>query len=183
MSGITEVIATAGAVGLSLLNKAPTVYSFLDLSGSLTHPYVGSYVFTGQGVGNITITMDHDKTFQEQDVYGTVLIGLMKGVNGKIQIACQQSSNLNSWLGATAIAIAQEPKNWAKMTFLLRNIRTGDSFSAKGVTFTSYPEVNYATQGGLLTWTLMFADIERFIANPSGAGQMSALQKAVKSIV
>lgn len=188
MSGITTAISSgvsaAGAVGLSLLNKAPTVYSFMDLSGSISHPITESYIFTGQGIGTITITMDHDKSFHEIDVYGNVMVGRIKGSNGRIQIACQQSSNIHSWLGATFNAVEQAvDKEWARMNLLLRNVITGDSFSATGVTFTTIAEESYSAQGALVTWILLFAECSKFIANPSGKGQMSALQKAVKSIV
>lgn len=182
---IPSAISGVAAVGLSLLNKAPTVYSFMDLSGSMTHPLVGSYLFTGQGVGSITITMDNDKTFHEIDVYGTVLVGKVPNSNsGKIMIACQQSSNLNSWLGATYNTIRMEKaQEWARLNFLLRNVHTGDSFSAFGVTFSNFPEEPYIAQGSMLNWSLSFANMNKFYANPTGAGQMSALQKAVQSIV
>lgn len=187
MSGVTTAISTAGAVGLSLLNKAPTVYSFLDLSGSMSHPLLGSYIFTGQGVGSITTVFDHERDFNEIDVNGIVVVGYVPGDNGKIQIVCQISSNVHSWLGYLYTGIKNKMKDksyneWARMNFYLRNVVTGNSFQARGVTFTGYPEESRAAQGSLVTWVLSFAHGVNFVSNPTGAGQMSALQKAVKSI-
>jgi hypothetical protein len=183
MGGITTVISGAGAIGLSALNRAPTVYSFLDLSGSMAHPLVGSYVFTGQGVGQITITFDHERDFHEIDVYGTVLVGQIPADNGKIQIQCQQSSNCHSWLGYAYTKVMNEVLiEWARMNFILRNVISGDTFEARGVSFTNFPEEIHTAQGGLVTWVLSFADGWKIIANPSGKGQMSAIQKQIKSV-
>lgn len=185
---MTTAISGAGAIGLSLLNKAPSVYSFLDLSGSMSHPLVGSYVFTGQGVGQITITFDHERDFHEIDVYGTVLVGSIPADNGKIQIQCQQSGNCHAWLGYAYLRVMNDVSNGlpgqaALMRFLLRNVTSGYYFEVAGVSFTGYPEEAYASQGGMITWVLSFANSFKFAPNPSGRGQMSALQKQIKSVI
>jgi hypothetical protein len=154
----------------------------------MSHPLVGSYVFTGQGVGQITITFDHERDFQEIDVYGTVLVGQIPADNGKIQIQCQQSSNCHAWLGYAYTKVkygstTDWAKQWARMNFMLRNTVSGDYFEASGVSYTNYPEETYASQGGLITWVLSFANGFRTITNPSGRGQMSAIQTAVRNVI
>ena len=73
-----------------------TVYSFLDLSGVISHPAVGtSYTFTGQGVGRVVVSMEEDKTFHEIGVDGTVILGKIPGNAGKLTIECQQTSNIH----------------------------------------------------------------------------------------
>ena len=50
-----------------------TTYSFLDMAGSLAHPDLGAYVFTGQGVGSVTISMASDKTAHDIAADGAIM--------------------------------------------------------------------------------------------------------------
>jgi len=70
--GITSTVNLVGSIGLSMLKPPRSTYSFLDLSGVIAHPTVGSYVFTGKGVGEIRIIPIGDRSFKEVDVYGNV---------------------------------------------------------------------------------------------------------------
>ncbi len=41
---------------------AQSTYSFLDVTGSIHCDAVGDYIFTGKGVGSITISMAQERT-------------------------------------------------------------------------------------------------------------------------
>ena len=148
-----------------------TVYSFLDLSGAIAHPDLGSFVFTEGGVGQITIAMTTDKTFHEISVEGVVMIGMIPAHNGKIQIQCQQTSNIHKWLlWAYNTLILGDTDAWGKMAATLRNICDGTSHSVNGISFDKIPEKAYGTAGGMVTWTLWAADIQSISPRPTTAG-------------
>ncbi len=155
-----------------------TVYSFLDLSGVLSHPHVGSFVFTGQGVGQVVITMDGDKTIHEIGVDGTVVLAKVPGHAGKITIECQQTSNVHKWLLYAYQRINMDNvEEWGRMTALLRNITDKTSHTLKGLSFDRIPEKRYGPEGQMIEWVLFAADIDSTAPNETGAGGLSALAK------
>jgi hypothetical protein len=155
-----------------------TTYSFLDLSGVICHPKVNSYVFTGQGVGRVSVTMEEDKTFHDIGVDGTVIIGKIPGGAGKLTIDCQQTSNIHKWLLFTyQFLIKEDAKEWGRITAFLRNLNDGTQHTLKGMSFERIPEKSYQAEGQMVTWVLWAADIDSFAPDPSGAGQLSALAK------
>ncbi len=155
-----------------------TVYSFLDLSGVIYHPAVGSYNFTGQGVGRVVVDMQEDKTFHEIGVEGTVILGKIPGNAGKLIIECQQTSNIHKWLlYVYQFLIQANAKEWGRMTAFLRNLNDETNHTLNGLSYEKIPEKSYQTEGQMVTWVLWAADIDSFAPNPSGAGQFSALAK------
>jgi len=155
-----------------------TVYSFLDLSGVIYHPAVGSYNFTGQGVGRVVVDMQEDKTFHEIGVEGTVILGKIPGNAGKLIIECQQTSNIHKWLlYVYQFLIQANAKEWGRMTAFLRNLNDETKHTLNGLSYEKIPEKSYQAEGQMVTWVLRAADIDSFAPNPSGAGQFSALAK------
>lgn len=77
---------------------ALSTYSFLDLSGSISHPTIGSYLFTGEGVGDINISMSTDRSAHDVASDGSVMVSKIAGNNGTITITAQQTSPLHFWL-------------------------------------------------------------------------------------
>jgi len=150
-----------------------TVYSFLDLSGVMAHPVLGSFVFSEGGVGQIVISMAHDKTFHEIDTRGIVLGAKIPGHNGQIHIQCQQTSNAHKWLqwAYNTLYSSQDPAQWMKMAATLRNICDGTSHEIRGMSFNKIPDKAYAAQGQMVDWVLMAADIVSMSNQPSTAGQ------------
>jgi len=167
-----------------------TTYSFLDLSGAISHPEVGSYVFTGQGVGKVTVGYQVDKTAHEIGVNGVVCLYRVPGNSGKLIIECHQTSNIHKWLlHAYAVLYAVRDgeegeegydrlnKAWGKMNFVIRSITGGIHHYGKGVSFNKRPDMSYASEGGMVTWELLVAALSSRADNPSGAGGLSAIAK------
>ena len=119
-----------------------TVYSFLDLSGVISHPAVGtSYTFTGQGVGRVVVSMEEDKTFHEIGVDGTVILGKIPGGAGKLTIECQQTSNIHKWLlYVYQFLIKADAKEWGRMAAYLRNLNDGTTHTLRGLSYERIPE-------------------------------------------
>ena len=143
----------------------PTVYSFLDLSGALAHPDLGAYIFTGEGIGQLTISMTTDKTSHNIAADGVVMVSKIAGHNGQVQIQCQQTSKVHKWLLAAynALHIA-DTDAWAQMAATLRNTSDGTSHLATGISFQKIGDKAYQAQGQMVTWVLMAADIQSLTA-------------------
>ena len=142
-----------------------STYSFLDLAGALAHPLAGSYVFTGEGSGEVTITMTTEKTAQDVASDGSVMVSKIAGNNGKITISAQQTSNLHKWLlGLYNLVLYSPTSAWAQMAATLRNVSDGTSHVATGMSFSKVPDKMYQAQGQRVSWILDCADIQNLPA-------------------
>lgn len=166
-----------------------TVYSFLDLSGAIFHPLVGSFPLTGHGLGQITIMMDGSKTVHDFGSNGIVLLSKVDGHSGKLIIDCHQTSNMHKWLlhtfqvlscpdaAADAADAVADAKEWGRMAAILRNIADKTEHNIRGMSFEGVPEKRYQAEGQMVSWTLMAADIRSRAPSNTGAGGLSALAK------
>lgn len=138
-----------------------TTYSFLDLSGAIFHPLVGSYIFTGKGVGRILIGYEQDKTIHEIGTDGTICLSKVPGHLGRMVIECQQTSLLHKWMLHTYQTVhLNVPSEWGRMAALLRNITDKTSHSLKGMSFHQVPKKLYEQEGRTVEWVLWAAEVE-----------------------
>jgi hypothetical protein len=146
------------------------VYSFKDLSGAFAHPLAGSFIFAGQiGMGQITITMNTEKTSHDVAADGAVMVSFISGDNGQVAIEVQQNSDLHSfllaWYNLIKTAADQgDVSNWASAGLSLRNVVDGSTHLLVGVSPSKIPDKVYAAQGGKVTWTLMAANVQNLTA-------------------
>ena len=73
-------------------------YSFLDLTGTISHPSVGVFTLTGEGIGEMTLTQSNDVSAMDTASDGTVMISKMASPSGMISIQAQQTSELHNCL-------------------------------------------------------------------------------------
>ena len=129
------------------------------------HPDLGAYIFTGQGTGQVTVTMDTERTAHNVAADGTVMVSKIAGHNGKIQIQCQQTSNVHKWLLAAENALyIADTDAWAEMSAALRNSSDGTSHIITGMSFGKVPDKVYQPEGQMVTWTLWAANIQNIPA-------------------
>ena len=142
-----------------------TTYSFLDLAGALAHPQLGVYSFTGEGVGEVIVSMTTDHSVHDTAADGSIMVSKVAGENGTLTIKCQQTSKLHKWLLAAynALQIAGTDQ-WAAMGATLRNTADGTSHSIFGISFQKVPDKSYQAHGQQLSWVLMAADIRSVTA-------------------
>src|SRR5579871_3941530 len=146
-----------------------TTYSFKDLSGALAHPVAGQFPFAGQiGMGQITVTMNTERTTHDLAADGSIMVSYIAGDNGQIAIEVQQTSDLHAFLlawynGIKSAADAGDPTEWASAAVTLRNVVDGSQHVCTGVSPSKIPDKVYAAQGGKITWVLMCADIQSVI--------------------
>jgi hypothetical protein len=140
---------------------ATTTYSFLDLSGAIAHPLMGAYTFSGEGAGEVRVSMLTDKTVHDVAADGTVMVSKVAGNNGSISITCQQTSNLHKWLMAWYnLLMFSDTTQWAETAATLRNTSDGTSHIVNGISPQKVPDKSYQSQGQRVTWVLMAADIQ-----------------------
>ena len=138
-----------------------TTYSFLDLSGAIASATLGAYVFTGKGVGQVVVTMTEEKTEHNVAADGVVMVSKRAGHNGRVQIQCQQTSDIHKWLLAAYNSMyLADSGDWANISATLRNSSDGTSHLCTGISFGKVPDKTYAASGGMVTWEMFAADIQ-----------------------
>lgn len=135
-------------------------YSFLDLTGSFTHPSVGAYTLTGAGIGEMSIARTNDVSAMDTASDGHVMISKMASPSGMITIQVQQTSDLNTFLMKWyAYIVLAGTDEWASANILIRAPKMGISHSAVGVCPQKNADRPYKAQGERITWNLMSAEI------------------------
>ena len=138
-----------------------STYSFLDLSGSVSHPALGAYTFTGEGIGEMSISMATDRTTHDIAADGAVMVSKLAGSNGSITIQAQQTSALHNWLvNWYNYLYGADTDEWAQTNVLVRAPKMGKSHVAVGVSPQKIGDQPYQAQGQRVTWTLMCADLQ-----------------------
>jgi len=143
-----------------------TTYSGMGVTGAINSPYAGSFIIAGAylGRGKITVTMDHEWTEHDLAVDAAVMVSASVGLQGMIEIECQQTSSLNSYLKSaqnshqTAL-VNMDSSQWASISLELQNLTTGDQNVCTGVSFTKKPPLPYGPKGEYIRWTLRAANI------------------------
>ena len=135
-------------------------YSFLDLTGTISHPAVGVFTLTGEGIGEMTLTQTNDVSAMDTASDGTVMISKMASPSGSITIQVQQTSALHNWLMKwyTYLQIAGTDE-WASANILIRAPKMGRSHSAIGVCPQKIADCPYKAQGERISWTLLCANL------------------------
>jgi len=139
-----------------------STYSFLDLAGAIANPTFpgGPFIFTGEGVGTVTVSMSTDRTAHDVAADGSIMVSKIPGNNGQITIECQQTSLANKYLTELYNwLITKSATVWATSAIVLRNITDGTNHVATGVSFGKIPDKTYTSQGGKVSWTLYATDI------------------------
>lgn len=144
---------------------AYSTYSFSDVVMTISHPSIGQYVATGEGIGSITTTMTTERTTHEVAGDGSIMISKIKGRNGSHAIAVQQTSDLNKWLLKLYNYLeTASTSEWAEITVVIRAASMQDMITSTGVAFQKLPDRPYQAQGQQVTWNLMAADIQQDVA-------------------
>lgn len=139
-----------------------TTYSFLDLAGAITHPSFpgGPYMFTGEGVGSVTVNMQTERTAHDVAADGSIMVSKIAGNNGQIIIECQQTSLVDKYLLQLYNYLLQASSaEWAMAAIALRNVVNANNHIATGVSFGKLPDKPYGASGARVSWTLWAADI------------------------
>lgn len=139
---------------------ATTVYSFADVSLVISHPKVGKFTITGEGVGSVSISRANDMTQHDVAADGSVMVSKIFTENGTIAIAIQQTSAAHKWLKKWHDYLKVAPTSeFAKSTAILKNPAVGETISMSGVTPQKRADSAFQQAGQQVTWNLMAAKI------------------------
>lgn len=138
-----------------------TTYSFADVSLILSHPAVGQFTFTGEGVGSCSVSRSNDVTQHDLAADGSVMVSKILAKNGTLTINIQQTSEghkfLKRWVSYINNAATSE---WARASAVLRNPALGETISMNGVSPQKRADVSYQSAGQQVAWSLMCAEID-----------------------
>ena len=137
-----------------------TVYSFADVSLVISHPKVGKFTITGEGVGSVSISRANDMTQHDVAADGSVMVSKIVTENGTVAIAIQQTSAAHKWLKKWHDYLKVAPTSeFAKSTAILKNPAVGETISMSGVTPQKRADSAFQQAGQQVTWNLMSAKI------------------------
>lgn len=139
-----------------------TTYSFSDVTGSFSHPNVGSKSTTGTGLGSFMTSQSQTKTIHDVSADGRVMITKVVGKNGTVAVTMQQTSELHQWLLGWYNYIdgaSSSTDDWAAMGLTIKNNNLGEITTCTGVSPEKLADRPYQAQGQMITWNLMSAEI------------------------
>lgn len=135
-------------------------YSFLDCIVSLTFP-TGAMTITGSGIGDITVSMDQERSVMEASADGSIMVSKIAGNHGKLTITVQQTSAAHKFLLQMYNAlIIGAPSLWAQGAGLMRSLSDVTSHTFTGICFQKLGDKPYQKQGQMVSWVLLCGDIQ-----------------------
>lgn len=138
------------------------VYSFTDVSVTISHPAVGQKVLNGEGLGSISVNMSNDRTVHDIAADGSVMPSKIKANNGVVSMSIQQTSSLHAWLLKWYNYLDTAPSSqWAKTQITIRSTTMGELITATGVSPQKLPDKPYQQQGQQIVWNMMAAGIQQ----------------------
>jgi hypothetical protein len=139
-----------------------TVYSFLDYNIVISHPAVGQAVLSGEGVGEMTVSMATERTAHDVAADGAVMVSKIGGRNGTVTLSLQQTSYAHQWLKNWYKYLEGAPASaWAETTIIARSILAQDTITASYVSPQKIPDRSFQAAGQKVSWPLMAADIQQ----------------------
>ena len=137
-----------------------TTYSFADVSLVMSHPKVGKFTFTGEGVGSVTISRANDATQHDVAADGSVMVSKIVTKNGTIAIAIQQTSAGHKWLKKWHDYLMVAPTNqWAQTSAILKNPAIGETINMSGISPQKRADAAYQQAGQQVTGNMMATTI------------------------
>lgn len=138
-----------------------SVYSFADVAAVISHPSVGKFTITGNGVGSITISNSNDETQHDTAADGSVMVSKIDTENGTVAIALQQTSEAHKWLKKWHAYLKIAPASeWVKTTIVVRNPAIGETITCTGVSPQKKADRAFQQTGQQVTWNLMAVSIK-----------------------
>lgn len=141
-----------------------STYSFQDVAFTISHPSVGQYIASGEGIGSLNVSFADDRTVHEQAADGSVMISKIKTRKGTLALQIQQTSPLNKWLQKWFNYLeTASTEQWAQTKIIIRAPRLGEQITALSVSPQKPADSPYQAQGQNVTWSVMAADIQKDI--------------------
>lgn len=142
--------------------SAHTTYAFEDISAIISHPGYGQFSMNGEGIGSFVVSKSTERTSHDKAADGHIMVSKIAGNNGNVVINAQQTSALHNWLqGLFNYLVSTSSDQWAQISLTIRSTKMSKTIQCSGGAFQKEPDEPFQDQGQNLSWTLMFADIQR----------------------
>lgn len=130
-------------------------YSFLDVSCSIVGPGIAFSLGNeaGSSEEGISIEMEADKNNMTVGADGSWMHSLHAGNAGTVTVRLLKTSNQNALLMAAYNAQRISSSLWGKNVITLVQSNADDAIVCAGCAFVRQPNLEYATDGGIMTWT------------------------------
>lgn len=130
-------------------------YSFIDVTCSIIG--VGGAITLGNEAGSseegISIEMETDKNNMATGADGSWMHSLHAANAGTVTVRLLKTSNQNALLMAMYNAQRISSSLWGKNVITLVQSNADDAIVCAGCAFVRQPNLEYATDGGIVTWT------------------------------
>lgn len=140
---------------------ANSTYSFSDLVGTMSSPSIGSYTFTGKGIGEMTITYAAERSVDDVAADGSVMRSKIANNTGTCTIQVQQTSDLQKYLiDWFNYLVSASTSEWVNTSITIRSLTMNRTHILTGVSPQKIGDQPYQAQGQRVTWTLMACDVQ-----------------------
>jgi len=137
-----------------------TTYSFEEVSVVISHPALGQFVASGQGLKSISVSRPNDMRQDDLAGDGHVMVSKMPSPNGGIVMTCQQTSPFQDFMTKLTNYLKTAPASeFAKGTIVISPVNQNIRHYGRGVTPQKMADKNYEAAGGTVPWNLMCAEL------------------------
>ena len=179
LGGLYSTLKSTGLIGTT-----PTVYSFLNVTASISHPSTGAMSLTNTGIGSIAISMLTERTTHDVAADGGIFVLKVDGNNGVVSLQIQQTSELNRWLLQLAGYLqtgGTDPKTWAEINMSIQDNNMTTKYNCYGGSLLKIPDLAFGAQGQSVNWVIYFADITP--TTVSALADYSNIQGVIRSLL
>ena len=140
-------------------------YSFLDVLATISG--VGGQInLTGCAAKEgITIVGTTDKNIMTIGAGGCVMHSLSGDDSATINVVLLKSSGINAQLMQMYNTQKKSSATWGQNTISIKDIARGDDITATDVAFGKPPDLNYAEDGGTVTWPFHAGKVDTIIGS------------------
>lgn len=137
-----------------------TVYSLADVRVVLYHPGVGQCVLSSLGAGKITLSRAGDLFSHTATADGYVVVNRLRSSHSSVTVEVPQNSYADEFLRRWARYLKNaDSADFTRSSLTLADAMGGFTVSCEGVTPQKIPDRVYDQTSGIVTWTLLAANI------------------------
>lgn len=140
-------------------------YSFIDVQASLVGPGGAFQLGYGEATAEegITIATANDKNTMTVGSDGSVMHSLRADNSGQITLRYLKTAPINRTLMAMYNAQKIDSRLWGKNVITVTQSVAGDIATGIQCAFKKVPDLNYATEGGIVEWVFDAGRIEEML--------------------
>lgn len=138
------------------------VYSFQEVSVTLSHPSLGVLSANSAGVGTIRVSLAADRTDKQVGADGVVVLSKIRDRSGSCSVSIFNTSEFHKTLIKWFNYLEQaEASEWGGVSISVSSRSTNEGFKCTGVAFTKLPDGEYDTTAKQVAWDFIVADVQQ----------------------